>query len=378
MNAAAPAQPSLDDLLARIVRDDVRAMSAYHVPDATGMVKLDAMENPYPLPAMLRDALGKRLADVALNRYPVPTADALKAQLKQVMHVPAGAEVLLGNGSDEIISLIAIAAAKPGATVLAPLPGFVMYAMSAQLLGLNFVGVPLKADLTLDRDAMLAAMAEHQPAVIYLAYPNNPTGNLFDAADMDAIIRAARGPVCQSLVVVDEAYQPFAQHSWMPRLPDFDHLLVMRTVSKLGLAGIRLGYVAGHPKWIAELDKVRPPYNINVLTEATAQFVLEHVDVLDAQAATLRAERTKIIDTLSAPQFAQQGVTVFPSAANFILLRVADAAGLFDKLLKRRILIKNVSKMHPLLANCLRVTVSNPEENAQFIDAFAASLQEAP
>lgn len=174
--------------------------------------------------------------------------------------------------------------------------------------------------------------------------------------------------------MVDEAYQPFAQHSWMPRLRDFDHLLVMRTVSKLGLAGIRLGYVAGHPKWIAELDKVRPPYNVNVLTEATAQFMLEHVDVLDAQAATLRAERTKLIDVLSA----QPGVTVFPSAANFILLRVPNAAALFERLLNRRILIKNVSKMHPLLTNCLRVTVSNPEENAQFIDAFVASMQEAP
>ncbi|MDE2204471.1 MAG: histidinol-phosphate transaminase [Burkholderiaceae bacterium] len=374
MTTAAPTQPPLDDLLAHIVRDDIRAMGAYHVSDATGMVKLDAMENPYLLPAMLREALGKRLADVALNRYPVPTADALRAQLKRVMHVPAGSEVLLGNGSDEIISLIAIAAAKPGATVLAPVPGFVMYAMSAQLMGLNFIGVPLKADLTLDREAMLAAMAQHQPAVIYLAYPNNPTGNLFDAADMEAIVRAARGPVCQSLVVVDEAYQPFAQHSWMPRLPDFDHLLVMRTVSKLGLAGIRLGYVVGHPKWIAELDKVRPPYNVNVLTEATAQFVLEHADVLDAQAATLRAERARLMAALSA----LSGVEVFPSAANFVLLRVADAAGLFEKLLKRRILIKNVSRMHPLLTNCLRVTVSSPEENVQFLDAFAASLQEAP
>ena len=160
----------------------------------------------------------------------------------------------------------------------------------------------------------------------------------------------------------------------MPRLTDFDHVLVMRTVSKLGLAGIRLGYVAGHAKWIAELDKVRPPYNVNVLTEATAQFVLDHVDVLDAQAATLRAERSRLMEALSA----QPGVTVFPSAANFILLRVPDAAGLFNRLLDRRILIKNVSKMHPLLANCLRVTVSNPEENAQFLDAFAASLQEAP
>jgi len=256
--------------------------------------------------------------------------------------------------------------------VLAPVPGFVMYAMSAQFAGLGFVGVPLRADFTLDREAMLAAMAEHQPAIIYLAYPNNPTGNLFDAADMEAIVRAAQGPVCQSLVVVDEAYQPFAQESWMPRLSEFGNLLVMRTVSKLGLAGIRLGYMAGSPAWLAQFDKVRPPYNVNVLTEATALFALEHVDVLDDQAAQLRAERTKLAEALAA----MPGVTVFPSAANFLLLRVPDASQAFDRLLARKVLIKNVSRMHALLANCLRVTVSTPEENAQFLEAFRASLQD--
>ncbi len=280
--------------------------------------------------------------------------------------------MLLGNGSDEIISMLALAAAKPGAKVMAPVPGFVMYAMSAQFAGLQFVGVPLRADFTLDRAAMLAAMAEHQPAIIYLAYPNNPTGNLFDAADMEAIVRAAQGEVCNSLVVVDEAYQPFAQHSWMPRLTEFGNLLVMRTVSKLGLAGIRLGYLAGAPEWLSQLDKVRPPYNVNVLTEATALFALEHVSVLDEQAAQLRAERTRVADGMAA----HAGVTVFPSAANFLLARVPDAAQTFDRLLARKVLIKNVSKMHPLLANCLRVTVSTPEENAQFLEAFAASLQD--
>ncbi len=154
---------------------------------------------------------------MALNRYPVPSSEALRARLRDVMDVPAGMDVLLGNGSDEIISMLSLAAARPGAKVLAPVPGFVMYAMSAQFAGLAFVGVPLRADFTLDRAAMLAAMAEHKPAIIYLAYPNNPTGNLFDAADMEAIVRAAQGEVCHSLVVVDEAYQPFAQESWMPR-----------------------------------------------------------------------------------------------------------------------------------------------------------------
>ncbi len=247
-----------------------------------------------------------------------------------------------------------------------------MYAMSAQFAGLQFVGVPLRADFTLDRAAMLAAMAGQQPAIIYLAYPNNPTGNLFDAADMEAIIRAAQGEVCNSLVVVDEAYQPFAQQSWMPRLAEFGNLLVMRTVSKLGLAGIRLGYLAGAPEWLSQLDKVRPPYNVNVLTEAAALFALDHVSVLDEQAAQLRAERTRVADGMAA----QAGVTVFPSAANFLLARVPDAAQTFDRLLARKVLIKNVSKMHPLLANCLRVTVSTPEENAQFLEAFAASLQD--
>ncbi|CAG2154066.1 histidinol-phosphate transaminase [Cupriavidus plantarum] len=366
MSSAAPS------LIDRIIRDDVRAMGAYHVPDSHGLVKLDAMENPYRLPPALREELGKRLSEVALNRYPVPTSEALRAKLKSVMQVPVGMEVLLGNGSDELISIIAMAAAKPGAKVLAPVPGFVMYAMSAQFAGLEFVGVPLREDFSLDRARMLRKMAEEQPAIIYLAYPNNPTGNLFDAEDMEVIVRAANGDVCNSLVVVDEAYQPFAQDSWMPRLADFDNLLVMRTVSKLGLAGIRLGYMAGAPAWIEQFDKVRPPYNINVLTEATALFALEHVDVLDEQAAQLREQRS----ALAAQLAAQPGVTVFPSDANFLLIRVPDAAQTFERLVSRKVLIKNVSKMHALLANCLRVTVSTPEENAQFMEAFVASLQD--
>ena len=158
----------------------------------------------------------------------------------------------------------------------------------------------------------------------------------------------------------------------MPRLTEFGNLLVMRTVSKLGLAGIRLGYMAGSPEWLSQLDKVRPPYNVNVLTEATALFALEHVNVLDEQAAQLRAERSKLADALAA----MPGVTVFPSAANFLLVRVPDAAQAFERVLARKVLIKNVSKMHALLANCLRVTVSTPEENAQFLEAFRASLQD--
>jgi histidinol-phosphate aminotransferase len=274
--------------------------------------------------------------------------------------------VLLGNGSDELISMMSMACSKPGAKAVAPVPGFVMYQMSAIFAHLEFIGVPLNADFTLDADALVAAIEEHAPALVYLAYPNNPTGTLFDDADIERVIAAAQ----KSLVVIDEAYQPFAEKSWLPRAGEFDNVVVMRTVSKLGLAGIRLGYMAGTARWITEFDKVRPPYNINVLTQATADFLLDHLDILDAQAAELRAERERLARAVAA----LPGATVFPSAGNFLLVRVPDAAVTFETLLTSRVLIKNVSKMHPLLANCVRLTVGSAEENAQMIAALKLAL----
>lgn len=358
-------------LIENIIRPEVRALAAYHVPDASGFVKLDAMENPYTLPDDLRSELAQHLADVAMNRYPIPSYSVLKAKICDKLGVPAGFDVILGNGSDELISIVSVACAKPGAKVLAPIPGFVMYAMSAKFAGMEFVGVPLKSDFTLDKGALLAAIAKHKPAITYLAYPNNPTGNLFDAKDMEEIISAVGD---KGVVIVDEAYQPFAQASFMPRLPDYDNLVVMRTVSKLGLAGIRLGYMSASKALLTEFDKVRPPYNINVLTQAAAEFVLDHVQVLDAQAAALREERAHLAAALAA----LPGVEVFPSAANFLLIRIKakkiQADDVFSALLDRKVLIKNVGKMHPLLENCLRVTVSTPEENRLFLDALKASL----
>jgi histidinol-phosphate aminotransferase len=351
---------------ADIIRSDVLSMTTYAVADATGFVKLDAMENPYTLPAPLAAQLGDVLAGVALNRYPQPRPAVLVDKLKQVMGVPSEADVLLGNGSDELISMIAVACAKPGAKLLAPVPGFVMYQMSAKFAQLEFVGVPHRADLTLDLDAMLAAIAEHKPAIIYLAYPNNPTGTLYTDAEIERVVAAAQG----SLVVIDEAYQPFAQTSWIGRVLDYDNVVVMRTVSKLGLAGIRLGYLVGARVWLDQFDKVRPPYNVNVLTQAAAEFMLDHIDVLEAQAAELRAERAKLAHALAA----LPGATVFPSAANFLLVRMPDADSAFSALLNAKVLVKNVGKMHPLLANCLRLTIGTPEENAQMLAALQQAL----
>ncbi|CAN5276722.1 histidinol-phosphate transaminase [soil metagenome] len=358
-------------LIENIIRPEILALSAYHVPDAGGFVKLDAMENPYTLPEDLRAELGQRLAEVVLNRYPTPSYTTLKSRICAKLGVPAGFDVVLGNGSDELISMVSVACAKPGAKVLAPVPGFVMYAMSARLAGMEFVGVPLKADFALDLPAMLAAIEQHTPAITYLAYPNNPTANLYDADDMVAIIRAVGD---SGVVIADEAYQPFAEASFMSRLAEFENLIVMRTVSKLGLAGIRLGYMAASKALLTQFDKVRPPYNVNVLTQAAAEFMLDRVDVLDAQAATLRSERAKLAAALAA----MPALEVFPSAANFLLIRICGAGkngdDVFAKLLDRKILVKNMGKMHPLLKNCLRVTVGTPEENTLFLDALRIAL----
>ena len=362
-------------LIDNLIRPDVLALSAYHVQDSSGYLKLDAMENPYNLPEPLRVELGQRLAEVAMNRYPVPSYVSLKAQICATQGVPAGFDVVLGNGSDELITMLSVACATPGAKALAPVPGFVMYAMSAQLAGLGFIGVDLQPDFTLDTAAMLEAIRRERPAITYLAYPNNPTGGLFDEAAMVAIIREVGD---SGIVVIDEAYQPFAQVSFMPRLAEFPNLIVMRTVSKLGLAGLRLGYMSGSAALLREFDKVRPPYNINVLTQAAAEFVLGHGTILEQQAANLRAQRSAMAAALSRLPC----VEVFPSAANFLLIRIGgpdiSADTVFSRLLERKVLVKNVGKMHASLQNCLRVTVSTPEENAVFLDALAYSLSPSP
>jgi len=358
------------------IRPEVRAMHAYLVQDAEGMVKLDAMENPFPLPPGLQEALGRRLGALALNRYPGPRLHDLRAALAAYAGVPKGFDLMLGNGSDELISLLAMACALPGASVLAPEPGFVMYAMSAQLQGLAYHGVPLTPDFELDEAAMLAAIEAHRPAITYLAYPNNPTANLWDDAVIERLVEAVGRQ--GGLVVIDEAYQPFASRSYIDRLARHHHVLLMRTLSKFGLAGVRLGYLIGPRALVAELDKVRPPYNISVLNSECALFAIEHADVFAVQAAELRVQRGLLLEALGR----LPGVRAFASEANMILLRVqgrdgadSGAAGrVFEGMKARQVLVKNVSKMHPLLANCLRLTVGTAEENAQMLAALKASL----
>ena len=348
-------------LAAAYVRPEIRAISAYHVAPAAGMIKLDAMENPYRLPESLRAEMGRMLAEVAINRYPDASGAAVKDALRRMLKIDARWSLILGNGSDELIQIAATTLAKPGATMLAVEPSFVMYKANAMLAQMRYVGVPLNADFTLDTGAVLAAVERERPALVFLAYPNTPTGNLFPLADIERIVAATPG-----LVVIDEAYHPFAQVSFADRLADHPNAIVMRTVSKLGLAGIRLGYAFGDPAWIDELDKTRPPYNLNSLTQAAALAVLAHADVLEQQAAAHRTARDRLATDLARIP----GLTVFRSDANFILVRVPDANAAFARLVAKGILIKNLHGWHPHLANCLRLTVGTPDENAAMLAAL--------
>jgi histidinol-phosphate aminotransferase len=383
-----PTDTTVQSLIQRRIRQDVQGMHAYAIQDSVGMVKLDAMENPHRLPPALQAELGQRLGELAFNRYPDGRVNDLRRALAAHADMPQGFDIMLGNGSDELISLLALACDVPAAVgeakpaVLAPLPGFVMYAMSAQLQGLDFIGVPLTANFALDVPAMVQTIQARPPAIVYLAYPNNPTANLWDAGDMAKVIAAARA--AGSIVAIDEAYQPFSSRTYLDVIranpTEHSHVLLMRTMSKFGLAGVRLGYMMGAKALIAQVDKVRPPYNISVLNYECALFALAHQDVFAAQAQDIRGQRERLIGTLRATP----GLTVFDSDANMILVRIeggknstpeADRAQkVFEGMKARGVLVKNVSKMHPLLTHCLRLTVGTFDENSKMIVALQESL----
>jgi len=348
-----------------VIRDEIRALKAYPVPGATGMVKLDAMENPYPLPPELCSRIARLVEHAALNRYPDPAAPALKSRLRGAFGVPDGVELLLGNGSDELIQTLALAARKPGAAILGVEPSFVMFRMIATFAGASYVGVDLRDDFSLDIETLLGAVERHRPGLVFIAYPNNPTGNLFDAGMIERVIDAAPG-----LVVIDEAYHGFAGRSFLPELSRHPNLLVMRTLSKLGLAGLRLGVLMGAERWIRQLDKVRLPYNVSTLTQLIAAVVLEYGSVLTEQAAAIKLERGRLLRELNRVP----GVAAYPSDANFILFRVSQAERVFDGLKRRGVLIKSLHGSHRLLTDCLRVTVGTPDENSAFLTALTQTL----
>jgi len=343
-----------------MIRNDIRAMAAYPVPHSDGLIKLDAMENPFALPDDVKQQWASTVADVAINRYPDADMLALRSKIAARDGVKPE-QVLLGNGSDEIIQML-LMATESGACVT-PSPSFVMYDLVSHWLKRPVASMTLNADFSLNADAFLQACHREKAAIVFLACPNNPTGNMWDLATVQKICDQFSG-----LVVIDEAYFPFAERHHLDLIGD--HVLVLRTFSKMGFAGLRLGYLLGDATFIKHLNKVRMPYNINSLTQASALFLLEHTEVFEQQVASIKAERKRVFDALKG----MCGVEVFDSQANFLLLRVGDADQVFQRVLEAGVLIKNMSKHHDLLRNCLRITIGTEEENNQLLTALKESV----
>ena len=352
-----------DEQIVRLVKPEIRAMGAYQVPDSRGMVKLDAMENPFIWPESMQRAWAELISSAHVNRYPHPDAPEVKEGIRQLYAVPDGVDILLGNGSDELIQLIAMVVNGSKRKILAPEPSFVMYQMVAGFLGMEYIGVPLAENFELDLEKMLQQIEVENPAVVFLAQPNNPTGNLWGDEKLRRILEATSG-----LVVIDEAYTAFTTADYLNWLAEYPNLLVMRTFSKVGLAGLRLGMLFGQARWIEQINKLRLPYNINSLTQMTAVFALQHFEVLKNQTEELVRQRKSLHAQLS--RFS--ALTVYPSEANFILVKTQNgqAVALHQYLQTQNILVKKLDGGHPMLADCLRINVSSSEENGLLMQAL--------
>lgn len=354
-----------NDYVRRLIRPALRQQSAYAVPAVPeGAIKLDAMESPWPWPGEHLPALQTALSQASLNRYPDPTGAALKAALRRTQPIPEGAELVLGNGSDELIQLLDLVVAGPGGQVLAPEPSFSMYRIISGLCGCVFADVDLGPGFELDLEGTLDAIRRHDPALVYLAHPNNPTGNAFDPDAIEAVIRETDG-----LVVVDEAYSAYAAHSFLPRVLEFPNLVVLRTLSKVGLAGLRIGYLAAAPVWAAEFEKARLPYNLGTTAQVAGTVALSHWEALEAGVRKVLAERDRLAEALRA----RAGVAeVLPSETNFLTFRVGgtSAQAVHAGLQEAGVWIKCLDGSHPRLAGCLRVTVGTPAENNAFLAAL--------
>lgn len=349
-----------------LVKPEVRGLTAYRAEEPRpDLVKLDANESPFPLPEGLRLELLRSLEQVAVNRYPDPKADRLRSVLAAELGVVPG-QLVLGNGSDELIQLLLLAVGEPGSTVLSPVPTFSMYELIARGQGLRFDGVPLGSRFEPDLPGMIETIERTRPKAVFLATPNNPTGGVFSEAEVLKILAAAPG-----LVVVDEAYGPYAGRTMLSHLVDQERLVILRTLSKIGLAGLRIGYVVTHPTLAAELEKVRLPFNVNAFSQAAAVVLLAHREWIDANVREVVYERGRMAGRLAA----LAGVETFPSEANFILIRTRLSGGdVFEALLAEGILVRNLGSISGL-ENCLRVTVGTAEENDRFLDGLTKVMR---
>lgn len=344
-----------------LIRPQVRSLAAYHVDETPVRIKLDAMENPFSLPPAVRREIASLVKNTPINLYPDPSAKMLKKGIASLWKMNPD-QMILGNGSDELIQAVVLAFGGP---VLIPSPTFAMYEITSRALAQNVVSVPLDENFELDADLMIHKAKSSKAKVIFLACPNNPTGNRFSDTAIRKILDEA-----DAAIVIDEAYFSFSGKTYLPLVKKYPNMIILRTLSKIGFAGLRIGVLIASESIVTELNKLRLPYNINSLSQAVAVSALKHRSVLNRQISLLISERKKLYNAFSK----LPGITAYPSETNFIMIRTAaDASVVHKKLKQKGILIKNLSKPGPL-KNCLRVTIGTPEENREFLKNMMAIL----
>ena len=341
------------------LRSDIKNIDAYHVPVSKDMIKLDAMESPFGVPEDLKVEFLKCIDQSEVNRYPEADPSPLKDTLRSLMDIPDEFGILLGNGSDELIQLLALACSKDD-LIMSFEPSFVMYELVSKYVNLEYFGVQLDSNFDIKLNDALLIIEREKPKIIFIAYPNNPTGNCFD---YDAIIEIIKST--NSMVILDEAYYAYSDKSFLSEISNFPNLLVLRTISKIGFAGLRLGLLIGDQETIAQLNKLRLPYNINALTQTSANFLLQDKQRIINNAQIIIDERRRLAHELSL--FSK--FKVYPSQTNFILVHSEDAHSLHTALKENGILIKGFPKGSKL-SDFIRISVSEPVENNILIDAI--------
>lgn len=353
-------------ILKDLVADAIYQQNGYKAPVHSGAIKMDANENPFGLQEPLKRKLMEELKNIEFNRYPEAGNPELRVKLANYYGVDQD-WIMLGNGSDELIQILCLAMKGRINGVMVPCPTFVMYKIIALNTGQKVAEVPLDENFDLNLDAMLGKFGADFPSLIFLSYPNSPTGNLFDRDKIETLIKKAPG-----LVIVDEAYGAFSGQTLLDLTKKYDNLLILKTLSKRGMASIRLGFILGNPEVVAELNKVRLPYNINALSQRTAIFFLDHIDEFDRQVDDIVQRREELFIGLKKIA----GIEPHPSRANFIYFSCNfDSDRIYANLAAQGIMVKNLNQP-PRMINCMRVTVGNHHENETFLKALQKVISE--
>jgi histidinol-phosphate aminotransferase len=356
-------EPNDPSIIVSRVSQAIRDISPYSVPRFDCKIRLDGNESPFSLSKEVQDKVDRVVKEIDINRYPDSEAKRLIEIISGVCDFPKGG-ILLGNGSDELIGMLITTFTSGTGRILCPTPTFSMYKLTGLAMGAEIIEVPLDEKFDIDLDETISMIENNDPDLIFLASPNNPTGNMYSASKIAEIVSVAKG-----IVVVDEAYSDFSGYTFLPLVKECENLVILRTLSKVGFAGLRIGMLLARGYLVSEINKVRYPYNINSLSQAVAEVVLENHKFVTENIQLIIRERDRVYEALSV----LEGIEANPSDANFIFFKVNDADAVFSELVQRDVLIRNFNRPGRL-QNCMRVTIGTPQENDSFLSALSEIL----